>query len=93
MKAIRSTCGDALHMAALGLVGASLGLWIKAQRSEGQGRSDANHQALFVGLWPPTLWLVGDTVERRERLIRKARMKGERCHHGRHDSKCGHRHE
>jgi hypothetical protein len=30
-----------------------------------QERGNAERRALFVGLWPPTLWLIGDSVERR----------------------------
>jgi hypothetical protein len=27
----------------------------------------AERRALFVGLWPPTMWLLGDAVEQYER--------------------------
>jgi hypothetical protein len=33
-------------------------------RSEERG--NAERRALFVGLWPPMLWLIGDTIERYE---------------------------
>jgi hypothetical protein len=29
-------------------------------------RGNAERRALFVGLWPPTLWLIGDSLRRRE---------------------------
>jgi hypothetical protein len=33
-------------------------------------RGDAERRALFVGLWPPTLWLIGDSVERHQQRKR-----------------------
>jgi hypothetical protein len=27
-------------------------------------RGNAERRALFVGLWPPMFWLIGDTVDR-----------------------------
>jgi hypothetical protein len=27
-------------------------------------RGNAERRALFVGLWPPMLWLIGDSLER-----------------------------
>jgi len=30
-------------------------------------RGNAERRALFVGLWPPMFWLIGDTIERCER--------------------------
>jgi hypothetical protein len=38
------------------------------------GAGNAERRALFVGLWPPTLYLMGDSLERleqpRRRLLR-----------------------
>ena len=48
-------------MAAVGLC---IGLWIRAKTVDQEERGNAERRALFVGLWPPTLWLVGDTLER-----------------------------
>ena len=42
-------------------------LWIRAKTLDQDERGNAERRALFVGLWPPTLWLVGDTLERREK--------------------------
>jgi hypothetical protein len=32
----------------------------------GCASGNAERRALFVGLWPPMFWLIGDSVERRE---------------------------
>jgi hypothetical protein len=59
-----------LHGASLGAVGLCIGLWIRAKTVDQDERGNAERRALFVGLWPPMLWLVGDGVERRERRPR-----------------------
>jgi hypothetical protein len=43
-----------------------VGLWIRAKTVDQAERGNAERRALFVGLWPPSLWLVGDALERRE---------------------------
>jgi hypothetical protein len=55
-----------LHLASLGAVGLCIGLWIRAKTVDQDERGNAERRALFVGLWPPTLWLIGDSVERQE---------------------------
>jgi len=42
------------------------GLWIRAKTVDQDERGNAERRALFVGLWPPTVWLIGDAVERHE---------------------------
>ena len=63
--------GPALRCAALSLYGASLGsiglcvaLWLRAKTVDQDERGNAERRALFVGLWPPMFWLIGDTAER-----------------------------
>lgn len=69
------------------LFGLSLGsivvcvfLWIRAKTIGEDERANAERRALFVGLWPPMLWLIGESVrraeEREERTAR--RMLGRR---------------
>lgn len=65
------TSGSALRGAAVSLRGASLasiglciGLWVQAKTVDQAERGNAERRALFVGLWPPMLWLVSDTAER-----------------------------
>jgi hypothetical protein len=55
-----------LHAASLGSVGLCVGLWIRAKTVDQEERGNAERRALFVGLWPPMLWLMGDSVERHE---------------------------
>jgi hypothetical protein len=55
-----------LHCSAMGSVGLCIGLWIRAKTVDQDERGNAERRALFVGLWAPTLWLIGDALERRE---------------------------
>ena len=48
----------------LGSVGLCLGLWIRAKTVDQSARENAERRAIFVGLWPPMFWLIGDSVER-----------------------------
>lgn len=41
-------------------------LWVRAKTVDQDERGNAERRALFVGLWPPMLWLIGDGLERRE---------------------------
>jgi hypothetical protein len=50
----------------LGSVGLCVGLWIRAKTVDQDERGNAERRALFVGLWPPTIWLIGDSLERQE---------------------------
>jgi len=56
-----------LHATSLGSVSLCLGLWIRAKTVDQEARGNAERRAIFVGLWPPMLWLMGDAVERRKR--------------------------
>lgn len=56
--------GPLVHAASLGAVGLCIGLWIRAKTVDQDERGNAERRALFVGLWPPTLWLIGDSLER-----------------------------
>ncbi len=55
-----------LHAASLGAVGLCIGLWIRAKTIDREERGNAERRALFVGLWPPTLWLIGNSLEQHE---------------------------
>lgn len=48
----------------LGSIGLCIALWIRAKTVDQDQRGNAERRALFVGLWPPTLWLIGDSLER-----------------------------
>jgi hypothetical protein len=60
----------ALHATSLGLVGLCLTLWIRAKTVDHEERGNAERRALFVGLWPPMVWLLGDTVREFEKSSR-----------------------
>jgi hypothetical protein len=55
-----------LQNLSLGSVGLCIGLWIRAKTVDQDERGNAERRALFVGLWPPLLWLIGDSLESRE---------------------------
>ncbi|MDT7561346.1 MAG: hypothetical protein QOI68_5836 [Pseudonocardiales bacterium] len=50
----------------LGSIGLCIALWIRAKTVDQDERGNAERRALFVGLWPPMIWLIGDSLERRE---------------------------
>lgn len=54
-----------LHALSMGGVGLCLGLWARAKTVDQDERGNAERRALFVGLWPPTLSLIGDALQRR----------------------------
>ena len=60
---LRSSHLQVLSMASIGLC---VGLWIRAKTMDQDERGNAERRALFVGLWPPTIWLIGDSLARDE---------------------------
>jgi hypothetical protein len=56
--------GLPLHGISLGSVGLCIALWIRAKTVTQDERGNAERRALFVGLWPTMLWLLGDAAER-----------------------------
>ncbi|MGH2826459.1 MAG: hypothetical protein ACRDKF_05770 [Actinomycetota bacterium] len=55
-----------LHLTSLGSVGLCIGLWIRAKTVDQDERGNAERRALFVGLWAPTIWLIGNSLENQE---------------------------
>jgi hypothetical protein len=55
-----------LHGSSLAGIALCLSLWIRAKTVDQPARGNAERRALFVGLWPPMFWLIGDSVERHE---------------------------
>jgi hypothetical protein len=55
-----------LHAASMASVALCISLWIRAKTVDQDERGNAERRALFVGLWPPTLWLIGDSVQKAE---------------------------
>ena len=63
-----------LHVASLGSVGLCIVLWIRAKTVDQEERGNAERRALFVGLWPLTLYLMGDSIERAEQRQRQRKL-------------------
>jgi uncharacterized membrane protein YhaH (DUF805 family) len=55
-----------LHLASMASVGLCIVLWIRAKTVDQDERGNAERRALFVGLWPPTIYLIGESLERLE---------------------------
>ena len=55
-----------MHAAGFGSIGLCIGLWIRAKTVDQDERGNAERRALFVGLWPPTFYLVGNSLEQLE---------------------------
>ena len=56
--------GLALYGASLASIGLCVVLWLRAKTVDQDERGNAERRALFVGLWPPMLWLMGDAAQR-----------------------------
>ena len=50
-------------------------LWIRAKTIGEDERANAERRALFVGLWPPMFWLIGDSVRRYELRRRRSQTR------------------
>jgi hypothetical protein len=55
-----------MQLLSMGSVGLCIGLWIRAKTVDQDERGNAERRAIFVGLWPPTIWLIGDSLARHE---------------------------
>ena len=56
-----------LQTLSLGSIALCIGLWIRAKTTGQDERGNAERRALFVGLWPPMFWLMGESLERHKR--------------------------
>jgi hypothetical protein len=59
------------HAASLASIYLCIALWIRAKTVDQEERGNAERRALFVGLWPPMFWLMGDAVQLEERSRRR----------------------
>jgi hypothetical protein len=57
-----------LYLLSMGSIGLCVVLWIRAKTIGEDERGNAERRALFVGLWPPMFWLMGDALRRTELL-------------------------
>jgi hypothetical protein len=55
-----------LQSMSLGSIALCIGLWIRAKTVDQDERGNAERRALFVGLWPPMFWLIGDSLSAQE---------------------------
>jgi hypothetical protein len=55
-----------LFSLSLGSIALCVVLWIRAKTIGEDERGNAERRALFVGLWPPMFWLMGESLRRRE---------------------------
>jgi hypothetical protein len=55
-----------LQVGSLGSIYLCIALWIRAKTVDQEERGNAERRALFVGLWPPMFWLIGDTLRQDE---------------------------
>jgi hypothetical protein len=55
-----------LHMASLASILLCIVLWIRAKTIGEDARGNAERRALFVGLWPPMFWVMGESLDRHE---------------------------
>lgn len=62
MKAELRGLSRLLYGTSLSSVGLCIALWIRAKTIGEDERGNAERRALFVGLWPPLLWLMGDSA-------------------------------
>ena len=51
-----------LEATSLGLIALCIALWIRAKTIGEDERGNAERRALFVGLWPPMVWLIADAL-------------------------------
>jgi hypothetical protein len=51
-----------MQILSMGSIGLCIGLWIRAKTVDQDERGNAERRALFVGLWPPMFWLIGDSL-------------------------------
>ena len=62
-----------MHSSSLATIYLCISLWIRAKTVDQEERGNAERRALFVGLWPPMFWLIGDTLQDAERSSRRWR--------------------
>ncbi|MEQ3554353.1 hypothetical protein WIS52_28130 [Pseudonocardia nematodicida] len=59
--------GAQLQWLSLGSIGFSIVLWLRAKTVDQDERGNAERRAIFVGLWPSMVWLIGESMRREEK--------------------------
>lgn len=57
-----------LYSLSLGSIALCIVLWVRSKTIGEDERGNAERRALFVGLWPPMFWLIGERLHRAEEL-------------------------
>jgi hypothetical protein len=67
-KALHSVGFRSAHfqVMSLGSILLCLSMWIRAKTVDQEERGNAERRAMFVGLWPPMFWLIGDSIQQHE---------------------------
>jgi hypothetical protein len=52
-----------MHLGSFGSIALCIGLWIRAKTVDQDERGNAERRAVFVGLWPPMFWLIGQSLD------------------------------
>ena len=55
--------GEYFYGASFFSIGLCIVLWIRAKVVGEDERGNAERRAIFVGLWPPMFWLIGDSLQ------------------------------
>jgi hypothetical protein len=55
-----------MQIFSLSSIGLCIGLWVRAKTVDHDERGNAERRAILVGLWPPTIWLIGDSLAKHE---------------------------
>jgi hypothetical protein len=71
----RGLRGSQFHAFSLVSVTLCVGLWIRAKTVDQDERGNAERRALFVGLWAPTLWQIGDSLRVLEKPKRRLALR------------------
>lgn len=58
--------GAQLQWVSIGSIGFSIGLWLRAKTVDQDERGNAERRAIFVGLWPSMVWVIGESMRRDE---------------------------
>jgi len=65
--------GHHFYLLSIGSILLCIALWIRAKTIGEDERGNAERRALFVGLWPPMFWLIGEALRREELRAGKRR--------------------
>ena len=60
------TCSAIVCLAPIWLFMCALSSSLTTTTVDQEGRGNAERRALFVGLWPPMFWLIGDSLQEAE---------------------------